>query len=101
MSYFQLVLRAVKPELNVNRAYTIYLNKGLFGSWVVMIAYGRYNVRGQQKNYPFFSLQDSKKFIKKTLSKRLKAEKRIGCNYSIVHQKVSEDFMDLVKFGVH
>lgn len=50
MSYFHTLLRAVKPELNVNRSYTIYVNRGLFGSWVVMIAYGRYNVREQQKN---------------------------------------------------
>jgi hypothetical protein len=96
MSYFQLVLRAVKPELNINRSYTIYLNKGLFESWVVMIAYGRYNVRGQQKNYPFFSIEDAKSFIKKTIHKRLRSEKRIGCNYTIVCQKASDDFYNLI-----
>ena len=42
MSYLKIILRAEKQELNINRVYEVHLNKGLFDSWVVITAFGRY-----------------------------------------------------------
>ena len=84
MPYFHLILRAIRPESNLNRVYEIWLDRGLFESWLVLTAYGRYGGGTTQKNHSFSTLEDARAFIDKTLSKRLKAEKRIGCDYKIV-----------------
>ena len=94
MSYLNVVLRAVKPETNVNRVYEIYISKGLFNSWVVMTAYGRYGAGSNQKIHSFFSLEEAKAFVNKILKKRFNAEKRIGCNYSLVKRGSSGDFIE-------
>lgn len=94
MSYLKLILHAEKPEKNINRVYEILLNKGLFNSWVVMTGYGRYGAGSQQKIYSFFALEEAKKFIHKILKKRFNAEKRVGCNYSLVKRRTSDSFMD-------
>lgn len=94
MSYLNLILRAVDPRLNINRVYQIRVDKGLFGSWCVITAYGRYQGGTHQKINSFFTLQDVKTFVCKTLKKRSKAEKRIGCSYVLVSENYSEDFVD-------
>ena len=84
MPYLHLILRAIKPESNLNRVYEIWLDKGLLSSWLVLVAYGRHESGITQKNYSFSTIEEAKAFIDKTLSKRLKAKKRIGCDYKIV-----------------
>ncbi len=96
MSYLKIILRAEQPEMNVNRVYEVHLNKGLFNSWVVMTAYGRYGAGSQQKVHSFFLLEEAKEFISKILRKRFHAQKRIGCNYQIVKRSSSLDFDELV-----
>ena len=91
MPYLHLILRAIEPESNLNRVYEIWLDRGLFGSWLVLIAYGRYEGGITQQNHSFSTLEEAKAFIDKTLTKRLKAEKRIGCNYKIVKACGSSD----------
>jgi hypothetical protein len=94
MSHLNLVLRAVKPEINVNRVYEIYVSKGLLNSWIVMTAYGRYGSGSHQKIYSFFSLEEAKVFVNKILRKRFNAEKRVGCNYSLIKRSSSDGFMN-------
>ncbi len=84
MPYLYLILRAIEPELNLNRVYEIWLDKGLFNSWLVLTAYGRHAGGTTQKNHSFSTLEEAKAFIGQVLDKRLKAEKRIGCNYKLV-----------------
>lgn len=50
-----LILRAVKPETNVNRVYEIHVDKGLFNSWLVIIGYGRHGGGACHKIYSFFN----------------------------------------------
>ncbi len=95
MSYLNFVLRAIKPEINVNRVYEIYVSKGLFNSWVVMTAYGRYGAGSHQKIHSFFSLEEAKAFVNKILKKRFNAEKRVGCNYIIIKRCSSADFNEM------
>lgn len=94
MSYLKIVLRATRPDANLDRAYEIHLYKGLFDSWLVITAYGRYGAKGRgafQKTHSFFVLEEAKQFIDKTLNKRLNAFKRIGCNYEIIKRSSSAD----------
>ena len=84
MPYLHLILRAIKPETNVNRVYEICVDRGLFNSWLVIIAYGRYGRGACQKIHSFFTMEDAKKFVQKTLKKRFSSQKRIGCYYKIV-----------------
>lgn len=84
MPYLHLILRAIKPETNVNRVYEIRLDKGLFNSWLVIIGYGRYKGGSCQKIYSFFSLKKVEAFVDKTLKKRFQSYKRIKCNYKII-----------------
>ncbi len=42
----------INLAVNVDRAYEILFQRGLFNSWVVIIAYGRYGQKGgQTKTY--------------------------------------------------
>ena len=98
MSYLKLVLRATKLDANLDRCYEIHLGKGLFNSWLVVIAYGRYGAKGRgarQKTHSFFVLEEAKNFIGKILNKRLNSVNRIGCNYKIIRRIVSADLSDV------
>ena len=96
MSYLKLTLRAISPEINVNRVYEVHLNKGLFDSWIVLTAYGRYGSGSHQKIHSFFSLEEAKAFVRKILKKRFNAVNRVGCNYSLVKRSSSDDFMNVL-----
>jgi hypothetical protein len=84
MTHLHLKLRAIKLEANINRVYEIYLNKGLFNSWIVTTANGRYGGGMMQRNYSFFDLKEANTFAHKVLKKRLNAKKRIGVDYFLV-----------------
>lgn len=96
MSYLKLTLRAISPEINMNRVYEVHLNKGLFDSWIVLTAYGRYGSGSHQKIHSFFSLEEAKAFVRKILKKRFNAVNRVGCNYSLVKRSSSDDFMNVL-----
>jgi predicted DNA-binding WGR domain protein len=85
---FHLRLQAQHLERNINREYEILVYKVLFGLWGVILAFGRQGKNGTSKNHAFSTLQEAQKFVRKTVQKRLKAPKRIGCPYSLVSVKV-------------
>lgn len=85
---FHLRLKAQHLERNINREYEILVYKVLFGLWGVILAFGRQGTKGTSKNYVFSTLQEAQKFVHKTVQKRLRAPKRIGCPYSLVTVKV-------------
>jgi hypothetical protein len=95
MSPIHLVLRAIKPETNINRVYEIRIDKGLFNSWLVLIGYGRYGEGSCQKIYSFFNAREAKTFVQKNLKKRFQSHKRIGCYYKIVKTSGFEDIMPI------
>ena len=82
-----LKLRATNPIINLDRRYEIFCQKGLFNSWLVTTAYGRYgNKGGSTKTVIFDTEPQAQIFIDKVLKKRLNATKRIGCNYEILER---------------
>ena len=89
MSYLHLILRAVSRETNVNRIYELRVDRGLFNSWLDIVAYGRYGGGFCQKIHSFFTLEEVKTFVNKSLKKRSKAEKRIGCHYTLISRSYS------------
>ena len=91
----QLILRAIKPETNVNRVYEIRVDRGLFNSWLVITAYGRYRGGTCQKTHSFFSLEEARTFVQKTLKKRFQSQKRIGCCYKIIKAKGLTDIVPI------
>ncbi len=88
-----ITLRARLAEKNLDRNYTISIQKGLFKLWVVNIFYGKWGTAGHKLRYGFETPQQGQKFIKKTLRKRLNSYSRIGCNYQLVSR--SGDNQDL------
>ncbi len=89
MPYFHMVLRAVKPEININRVYAIHLDKGLFNTWVVTTAYGRFEGGSIQQNHGFSTIEEAKAFIDKILKKRQRSYQRIRCDYNLISMKSS------------
>lgn len=86
-----LTLRATLPEKNLDRDYTILVQKGLFNLWVVNILYGKWGApRHRKRQYSFDAPKQAQSFIKKTLRKRLNAQNRIGCNYKPAQTSGSE-----------
>jgi hypothetical protein len=79
-----LTLRAILPEKNLDRDYTICIQKGLFGLWVLNIFYGKWGAGCRKLQYSFEKQEEAQDLIKKTLRKRLTSQKRIGCNYQPV-----------------
>jgi hypothetical protein len=94
MPYLQLIFRAISSEINIDRVYEVRVDKGLFKSWLVIMAYGRYGRGSHQRIYSFVTREEVKIFIKKILKKRSQAEKRIGCCYKLIRRIASHDFMD-------
>lgn len=66
---------------NINRVYEILVQKGLFNSYTVLIAWGRLNLYLKQKVVSFDSFEDAMAFAEKKINKRLTSQKRIGVNY--------------------
>jgi excinuclease UvrABC nuclease subunit len=85
---FHLRLKAQQFERNINRDYEIAVYKVLLGFWGVVLAFGRQGKKGDSRNYVFATLQEAQQFVRKTLQKRLRAPKRIGCPYFFVSVKV-------------
>ena len=82
-----ITLRARILEKNLDRNYTISVQRGLFGLWAVTICYGKWDTAGRKLQYGFETPQLGQRFIQQTLRKRLNSYKRIGCTYQIVEQR--------------
>ncbi len=91
MSAFYLKLRAMDWDRNIDRDYDVLVMTVLFGCWGVTLAFGRHGTRGVLKNYVFDSQEDAQRFVYKTLQKRLRAPKRVGCAYRLVSAETSKD----------
>lgn len=84
MNYY-VKLRAQDPDKNLDRSYEILLQKGLFNSWTLIVAFGRYGRKScHSRIYSFANSQEANIFMNKTLKKRLNSFTRIGCNYHLI-----------------
>jgi predicted DNA-binding WGR domain protein len=95
MSHLNLILRAINLEKNVNRVYQIQVCRGGFNSWLVIINYGRYGGGTRQTIHSFWTLEEAKVFVDKTLKKRSSSMMRIRCNYQLTSKNYSEEFKSL------
>jgi hypothetical protein len=91
ISFLKLVLRAKNIDSNIDRSYEIHMCKGLFDSWLVITAYGRYGAGqgARQTIQSFYTLDDAKKCVYKIMKKRLNAFQRIGCNCEVIEHVIS------------
>lgn len=84
-------LQAINSEKNIFRQYEIYVGKDLFGSWLLMTAYGRIGKVTQLRNYSFESLEELQIKLQQLLRKRLRSQKRVGTNYRIISYSFLEN----------
>lgn len=100
MAFAQLKLQAINPSYNVARYYEIDVLQDLIGDWVIMTYYGRIRFKGQKKQYGYSSFDEMTKKLYEILRKRLHAQSRIGCNYSLMSfqtDKVPNDFVKIIE----
>ena len=89
-----ITMRASLPEKNLDRDYSIVVQKGLFSLWVVNVFYGKWGTTCRKLQYSFETQEQGQKFIKKTLRKRLTSYKRIGCSYQPVNTNGTTQDLD-------
>ena len=89
-----ITMRASLPEKNLDRDYSIVVQKGLFNLWVVNVFYGKWGAACRKLQYSFETQEQGQKFIKKTLRKRLASYKRIGCSYQPVNTNGTTQDLD-------
>lgn len=77
-------LKAINPEKGIYRWYEIKCNRDLFGSWSLILSFGRISQKGKTKLMLFDSFAEMDKYLQKILRKRLTSHTRIGCNYILV-----------------
>ncbi|HWJ71508.1 MAG TPA: WGR domain-containing protein [Sphingobium sp.] len=74
-------LRAIAPERNIARAYSIHVTPDLFGGWIVETRWGRIGSCGQTRRYCFSEQAVALRFVHMTLRRRRGASRRIGTAY--------------------
>lgn len=74
-------LRAVDPSRNIARHYQIDIRTDLFGLWVVDYRWGRIGTAGQARRASFHMANDAQDFVRKLISRRAGAKRRIGVPY--------------------
>ena len=71
---------------NIDRKYSLLLQRDLFGGWILITRWGRDGSKGQGKQYSFTDEAKAQKKFQQVLKRRLNAQKRIGCNYQVVEK---------------
>ena len=79
-----IVLRATNPDLNMDRVYEMWLDKGLMGKWIVIVAHGPYKGGMTQRVYTFDNKEEAQHYMDKMVKKKLHSEKRLGTDYYVV-----------------
>jgi predicted DNA-binding WGR domain protein len=77
-------LQAVDHSRNIARDYAIEASPDLFGHWIISLHWGRIGTKGQSRMLSFNRQCDAARFVKRTLSRRDSARKRIGAVYRVV-----------------
>jgi hypothetical protein len=78
-------LHAQNTEKNINRYYGLRVNKNLFGAWTITIQYTQFRIRGPSKLFFCDTLEGAKQRVQLILKRRLNYNRRMGCQYRIVH----------------
>ncbi len=81
--YAFLDLKAINPERNIDRFYSIYIDKTLFNEPFLTINHGRNRFRGRTISYYFEDQKTLEKKLVHILKRRFTAKKRLGTNYEL------------------
>lgn len=81
-------LKALNPEKNVNRWYSLRMGQDLFGEWLLITQWGRNGFKGQYKEHIYTEEAFAQKEYQRILKKRLNSHKRIGCAYAVIEDKI-------------
>jgi hypothetical protein len=84
-----LTLAAHNPERNHHRRYTIRVGRDLFGVWTATIEYGRVGHGGRERRYSGSDADALRSVVRRCLSRRLSAPRRIGCAYRLTGYTVT------------
>ncbi len=79
-------LRAQNPSKTLDRRYSLYLYRDLFGGWLLITQEEREGRKGQGKRYIFTDEAAAQKKFQQTLKRWINTQKRIGCDYQIVEE---------------
>lgn len=85
-------LKAIKPLQNINRFYTIRVDKILFEEYLLQIVHGRNGFKGRTKNYYFKEVQPLSNKLEKLFKRRFNASSRLGTNYVLLTQNYDQSF---------
>ena len=96
-AYFSL--NAFSPNKKILRYYCLLLAPDLFGGLLLTTYHGGIGKQGRYRQLFCKELVDINRSIRVKLSKRLYADKRIGCNYTLKKYNGDQDFEDKVLYG--
>lgn len=71
------------PARNHHRRYQITVGRDLLAAWTLTIAYGRVGQQGQEQRFAANSPGLLSPIIRDRLSRRLSADRRLGCPYRL------------------
>ena len=76
-------LEALSPATRTARVYQLSVDRDLFGSWVVHIAFGRQGCRGRAMQVLAETEQAVRRLLRQRLRRRTVAPKATGLTYQI------------------
>ena len=79
-------LRAQNPSKTLDRRYSLYLTRDLFGGWLLITQGEREGRKGNGKRYTFTGEEAAQKKFQQTLKRWINTQKRNGCDYQIVEE---------------
>ena len=91
----RIQFEAVHPEANVFREYSLWIGQDLFGFTLIDTYWGRKGYsQSQGKRYAYEDIEEAGRCALLICRKRLKAAKRIGCNYTCISHDLTLETLD-------
>ena len=81
---FRIILEARNPACGCLRHYRVEAGTDLFGTWVVVISYGRIGTVGRTRSYVVRDEAQARHLAQSILKRRATAPRRIGVAYRIL-----------------
>lgn len=81
---FRVTLEARNPARGCWRHYRVEAGSDLFGTWVVVVSYGRIGTAGRSRSFVVRDEAQACRLIQSILKRRATAPHRIGVAYRII-----------------
>ena len=79
-------LRAQNLSKTLDRKYSLYLTRDLFGEWILITQGEREGRKGNGKRYMFTDEAEAQKKFQQNLKRWINTQKRNGCDYQIIEE---------------